>query len=257
MNGAGDGLKIRLAEATPQGGSASTDGKAVETISAAEPSDNVIDATGRLKAPSAVPELRKSVEALPAEQMAQPEQVAAGDGSGGAEPAAAAERVKPEASDGPPKPPPRKSAAPVKRTGQVAVFISRKEKKIFVRQGFVPIFDMPVVIDEPDQPLGTHVFTAMAVVDGGVRWNVMTVPNEVAPQAERRDSRKKPKEPPKPTVQLKPSSTAAGALERVQIPKEALDRIGELLIPGSSLVVSDEGLGRETGRATEFIVLTR
>jgi hypothetical protein len=29
-----------------------------------------------------------------------------------------------------------------------------------------------------------------------------------------------------------------------------------LLIPGSSLVVSDEGLGRETGRYTEFIVLS-
>jgi hypothetical protein len=41
------------------------------------------------------------------------------------------------------------------------------------------------------------------------------------------------------------------------LPKEAVDRISELLIPGSSLVVSDEGLGRETGRGTEFIVLTR
>ena len=41
------------------------------------------------------------------------------------------------------------------------------------------------------------------------------------------------------------------------MPKEAVDRISELLIPGSSLVISDEGLGRETGRGTEFIVLTR
>ena len=41
------------------------------------------------------------------------------------------------------------------------------------------------------------------------------------------------------------------------MPKEAVERISELLIPGSSLVVSDEGLGRETGRYTEFIVLTR
>jgi hypothetical protein len=29
-----------------------------------------------------------------------------------------------------------------------------------------------------------------------------------------------------------------------------------MLTPGSSLVVSDHGLGRETGRYTEFIVLT-
>ena len=44
--------------------------------------------------------------------------------------------------------------------------------------------------------------------------------------------------------------------DSIEFPKEALDRITELLIPGSSLVISDEGLGRETGRGTEFIVLT-
>jgi hypothetical protein len=56
---------------------------------------------------------------------------------------------------------------------------------------------------------------------------------------------------------LKAPSSAAEALDRIQFPKEAVDRIGELLIPGSSLVISDDGLGRETGRGTEFIVLTR
>ena len=48
-----------------------------------------------------------------------------------------------------------------KRSGQVAVFVSRKEKKIFVRQGFVPLFDMPIEIVNPDRPLGTHLFTAL------------------------------------------------------------------------------------------------
>jgi hypothetical protein len=58
-------------------------------------------------------------------------------------------------------------------------------------------------------------------------------------------------------VLAKPPASAAQALDRIEIPKEAVDRIGEILIPGSSLVVSDEGLGRETGRYTEFIVLSR
>jgi len=152
---------------------------------------------------------------------------------------------------------------PTKRTGQVAVFVSRKEQKIFVRQGFVPLFDMPVVIDQPDQPLGTHVFTAMEVTDNGsgMRWNVMTVPTEPSASAEQRDARKTskdaPKGTPKPEARSKPPSAAAEALNRIQIPQEAADRISEILIPGSSLVVSDEGLGRETGRYTEFIVLSR
>ena len=76
------------------------------------------------------------------------------------------------------------------------------------------------------------------------------------PAPEPKDARKKPKEPPRP-VETKPPSTAVEALNRIQMPKEAVDRISELLIPGSSLVISDEGLGRETGRYTEFIVLTR
>jgi hypothetical protein len=122
---------------------------------------------------------------------------------------------------------------------------------------------MPVVIDQPDQPLGTHVFTAMEVTDNGsgMRWNLMTVPTEASAATEQRDVRKKskeaPKETPNPAARGKPPVTAAQALDRIQIPQEAVDRIGELLIPGSSLVVSDEGLGRETGRYTEFIVLSR
>jgi L,D-transpeptidase catalytic domain len=173
---------------------------------------------------------------------------------------------KPAPTVDPAKPvtPPTKAAdQPTKRSGQVAVFVSRKEQKIFVRQGFVPLFDMPVVIDQPDQPLGTHVFTAMEVTDNGsgMRWNLMTVPTEASASTEQRDVRKKskeaPKETPSPAARLKPPVTAAQALDRIQIPQEAVDRIGELLIAGSSLVVSDEGLGRETGRYTEFIVLSR
>jgi L,D-transpeptidase catalytic domain len=170
--------------------------------------------------------------------------------------------VKPSPTVDPPKPlvPGYKATdQPVKSTGQVAVFVSRKEKKVFVRQGFVPLFELPVAIDDPDQPLGTHVFTALAETgDGtGMRWNLITVPTDPSISVEHRDSRRRSKEPPKPVVHGKPPSTAAQALDRIHLPQEAVERIGELLVPGSSLVVSDEGLGRETGRGTEFIVLTR
>jgi hypothetical protein len=153
-----------------------------------------------------------------------------------------------------------KSDQPIKHAGQVAVFVSRKEKKIFVRQGMVPIFDMPVEIDDPDQPLGLHVFTALEVSEdgAGMRWNLMTVPTDGSiDEGYRGRSRRRGKEPPPQVVSLKMPSTAAEALDHIHIPQQALDRISELLIPGSSLVISDQGLGRETGRGTEFIVLTR
>ena len=128
---------------------------------------------------------------------------------------------------------------------------------MFVRQGFVPLFDVPIVIEEPDQPLGTHVLTAMEATDKGMGWNLMTIPTDPSAPVEQRESRRKWKEPSRPAVQFKSPSTAAEALDRIQMPQDAVDRISELLIPGSSLLISDEGLGRETGRYTEFIVLSQ
>jgi hypothetical protein len=157
----------------------------------------------------------------------------------------------------------RAASEPNKRTGQVAVFVSKKEKKIFVRQGFVPVFDMPIEITNPDQPLGTHVFTALELLDGGskMRWNAISMAGEqprTVDNGGKKNGKKSAAEPaPRKTAEAKAASSAAEALERIQFPQEAIDRIAEVLTPGSSLVVSDEGLGRETGRYTEFIVLTR
>jgi hypothetical protein len=46
-------------------------------------------------------------------------------------------------------------------------------------------------------------------------------------------------------------------LDRITIPQTVLDRISEMTAPGTSLIVSDHGLGPETGLGTDFIVLTR
>ena len=136
-----------------------------------------------------------------------------------------------------------------KRSGQVAVFVSRKQKKIYVRQGFAPLFDMPIEIADPDQPLGTHLFTALEFQPDGshMRWNAVTV-------ASGQTGTPGKKAKPEPAKQ---APTAAEALARIQFPPEALDRIGEVLVPGSSLIISDLGLGTETGQHTEFIVVTR
>ena len=162
-----------------------------------------------------------------------------------------------------------RSAEPSRVTGQVAVFVSRKEKKIFVRHGFIPIFDMPVEIADADRPLGTHLYTAMELRDNGtkMRWNVLTMPfsssqstpaSKAGSKAKAPPNKKNAKEAPKPASKVEVRmSNATEALERITIPQEAIDRISEILIPGSSLIISDEGLGRETGRYTEFIVVTR
>lgn len=148
-----------------------------------------------------------------------------------------------------------------KRKGPVQVFVSRKTGRLYVRQDFTPLFDMPVTIADPDKPWGTHVFTAMAIKDNQVRWTVVTIPSGVAPKAADRGAKKLlPKEierRQKLAFDLAHAATAAEALERFEMPKDALDRISELLAPGSSLIVSDNGLSEETGLETDFVVATQ
>jgi hypothetical protein len=156
---------------------------------------------------------------------------------------------------------PKPAVAEVKplKPGPIAVFVSRKEGKLFVRKGFEPVFDVPVTFERPDQPLGTHVFTALAVNDDNTtfRWNVMSMPGggsaPVKNVEKGKDKGKKVEAPPAPAH----TSNAADALSRVTIPQDALDRISQLMSPGASLIISDKGLGGETGKGTDFIVLTR
>jgi L,D-transpeptidase catalytic domain len=146
----------------------------------------------------------------------------------------------------------------------ISIFVSRKEKKIYVRQNFTPLFYAPVTIDHPEQAFGTHVFTAMAYLDYGstLRWNVVSFPGE-PPKAksdnDRRTARRGRREEPveRSLGDLPPPQTPADALARIDIPQDAIDRISALMVPGSSLVVSDQGLGEETGEGTDFIVVTR
>jgi hypothetical protein len=136
------------------------------------------------------------------------------------------------------------------KPGPVSVLISRKEGKLFVRKGFEPVFDVPVTIAEPEQPFGTHVYTALALTDDNatMRWNVVSLPVSAAASKKTEKTAKAP---------VGAASNATQSLERVTIPQDAVDRISEMMSPGSSLIISDQGLGPETGKGTDFIVLTR
>jgi hypothetical protein len=110
----------------------------------------------------------------------------------------------------------------------VSVFISRKTQHLYVRRGFEPLFDAPVTIQNPDQPIGTHVFTAMAKGETGLRWSVVTI-NDAA--------------------------DAKSALDRITIPQDVLDRVAPTASARSSIIISDEALSPETGKGTEFVAV--
>ena len=121
----------------------------------------------------------------------------------------------------------------------VSIYISRATQMLYVRRNthkawpdggevFDASIEVPVTIRDPDKPIGTHVFTAMAPGDAGLRWEAVTIDN---------------------------GDDAKDALDRISIPKEVLDRIGPTALPRSSIIVSDEPLSRETNYRTEFVAV--
>src|SRR6516162_3151864 len=121
----------------------------------------------------------------------------------------------------------------------VSVYISRATQKLYVRRNthkpwpdggevFDATIEVPVTIRNPDKPIGTHVFTAMARSDAGLRWTAVTIDN---------------------------GDDAKDALDRITIPQDVLDRIAPTALPRSSIIVSDEPLSRETNYRTEFVAV--
>jgi len=103
---------------------------------------------------------------------------------------------------------------------------------LYIRQSFKQVLDAPVSLKNPDEPLGTHVYFASSfgATDARTQWLALTT-EEAA------------------------GVDAVTALDRVSISKVLRDRLERMLTPGSSMIVSDQGLGRETGRGTDFVVL--
>ena len=155
---------------------------------------------------------------------------------------------------------------PAKRTGQIAVFVSRKDSKLYVRQNFSPLFEAPVTIAPSDRLLGTHVFTAEADKNDPnlLRWSVVSLPVSArnAVQNDHDDRtvgrRKMTGGVPAEVKPLLVPNTPAEALDRITIPPDAMARIAEALTTGGSIIVSDQGINHgETGEGTDFIVPLR
>jgi L,D-transpeptidase-like protein len=122
----------------------------------------------------------------------------------------------------------------------VSIYISRATQKLYVRRpthkpapdGGGIVFDatieVPVTIRNPGMPIGTHVFTAVARNEAGLRWTAVTIDN---------------------------GDNAKAALDRISIPQDVLDRIAPTASPRSSIVISDEPLSSETNYRTEFVAV--
>jgi ribosomal protein L14 len=124
-------------------------------------------------------------------------------------------------------------------TEPVSIYISRATKTLYVRRdthkrwpdgGELYDFSQqfPVAIKNPDKPLGTHIFTAVARDGGGLRWTEVSIDN---------------------------GDSAKNALGRIAFPQAVLDKIAPTAAPLSSIIISDEPLSSETNYRTEFVAV--
>jgi hypothetical protein len=149
-----------------------------------------------------------------------------------------------------------------RRLSPVSVFISRKTQRLYVRQNFVKVFDVPVTIRDPE-PLGTHLYMAMQPPKGEpadppkLRWLALTIP-EAPANGDRARKRHSPwYDDEGETTPVGATVSASAALDRIEVPAEVSSKISEMLWAGSSIIVSDSGVSHETGDYTDFVILTR
>jgi hypothetical protein len=253
--GGNGAVRIRVADA--EGGftaqAAATDEKDQDRTPSASEAGEPSAISGAGTAPANAkgePSAEVKVEPKPAAE--------AKDQSRMAEPAAAAVPDSAARAPAPAKTEAKTEALPApKRTGHVAVLISRKDSRLYVRQNFEPWFDVPMTFGAGDRPLGTHIFTARTdgTEAGNYRWSVVSLPAPARrPEVTDRRGRRIVLEDAAPAT---PQTTPAEALDRLAIPDEARIKIASALATGTSIIVSDLGPGSETGLGTDFIMPLR
>lgn len=134
-----------------------------------------------------------------------------------------------------------------RRVTPVSVLISKKDRRIYVRQGLSPLFDAPIEIREPDAPLGSHLYIATAAKEDGssLKWSVVSMPEA---RTERRKNLASADAKADISWDWRPGGASPSeALERVDIPNDIRDRIAERLWTGASLIISDQPVSSETG----------
>ncbi|MEM6461942.1 MAG: L,D-transpeptidase family protein [Pseudomonadota bacterium] len=123
---------------------------------------------------------------------------------------------------------------------------------IYVRQGFEPVFDAPFNLADPATPLGTHFFAALPAnsKSGQIRWVHASLADSPRPS---------------PLLEIAVEAHSSfvrqasvhAVLDRINLPTHLRERLTAMMVPGSSIAVTDNGLSSESHLGTDFIVLTR
>jgi hypothetical protein len=115
------------------------------------------------------------------------------------------------------------------RAWPLSLMVSGKTQRLYVRQGFEPVLDLPVTIRETERPLGTHAFYATETMPRERGWLGVSV----------RASGEAP----------------TAVLDRIELSPEATALLANSAWLGSALIVTDEAPYKETAAGTDFLVV--
>ena len=96
----------------------------------------------------------------------------------------------------------------------------------------------------------THLLLATNFSLENIDWMSLSIPTRIPPSVIRDHKLQVPED------RTKIRESLAESLERLKIPTKAREFIERHLTNGSSIAISDNGLGTETGKGTDFIVQT-
>lgn len=120
---------------------------------------------------------------------------------------------------------------------------------ILVRQNHKPIYKADIDIERPTEPLGSHFLITSKFNSSKTKWIGSTISTKIPRSVVRFND-----------IELNGKKRIVGniqqALSRLKLSKDIKFEIERMLTAGSSLAISDNGIGTETGKGTDFIVQT-
>jgi len=135
----------------------------------------------------------------------------------------------PKTADGAPDP----EAAPDPAADAVSMIVSGADKQLVVIKDGVEVLTAPVTIRDPDTPLGNVVYV-LKKVGGEVSWTSVAFEGNGAGQGK-----------------------ATSAIDRITVAPEANQQLAKLLVPGSTLFITELPASPDTRSSKDFVILSQ
>lgn len=122
--------------------------------------------------------------------------------------------------------------------------------QLMIRQGFQEVLSEPIGLANPNVALGTHFLSITAINRdaGQADWQGFSLKNQLSEATRKRLGIT--------SDAIEGPDALTAVLDRIHVPEDLRERIDAMISTGTSLTISDTGVGPETTKGTDFITVT-